>query len=159
MYYDERENYFNTEVEFENEINFYNSNFINSNEIIKENNKNNNIESLEKGFYKGSIFTNIYEPYKNYYFELKPCSEFEEINLKLKMLSFAINDLNLYLDLYPTDKELLNIFNNYSCEFKQLEKLYNEKYSSLSIDGKKYVDNFDYTKSPWPWEKGGNLNG
>ena len=72
---------------------------------------NSNLASVKDGFAKGNMFNDLYDPYKNYrYQELTANNKQEELLLEIMVLSFAINDLNLYLDLHPTDESMLRKF-------------------------------------------------
>lgn len=69
------------------------------------------LTSIADGFSKGNMFNNLYDPYKNYKYErVVANNKQEELLLEIMALSFAINDLNLYLDLHPTDEEMLKKF-------------------------------------------------
>lgn len=79
-------------------------------------------------------------------------SQSEMLN-NLKALKFSINDLGLYLDTHPNDRNALNIFNNYCNKYKNLSKQYQMMYGPLTMmfpcNSWKWID------EPWPWE-GGN---
>ena len=67
--------------------------------------------SPEEGFLKGNLMKDEYVPYKNLtYCKLTPQNEQEALLLKLMAYSFAINDLNLYLDLNPKDQSTYELF-------------------------------------------------
>ena len=110
------------------------------------------ILSPMEGFLRGNMFKDEYEPYKNLtYFKLKPSNEKEMELYKIMALSFAINDLNLYLDLHPDNKEVLNLFKKYVMEEEELCRKYVKKYGPLEVcevTGNK----FNWVDSPWPWD-------
>ena len=75
--------------------------------------RDNKILEPMEGFLRGNMFKDEYVPYKNLtYFKLNPSSEKEKILYKVMALSFAINDLNLYLDLHPDKKDVLIYLKN-----------------------------------------------
>ncbi len=115
------------------------------------------LEPME-GFLKGNMFKDEYLPYKNLtYFKLKPCNEKERELYDVMALSFAINDLNLYLDLHPDNKEVFNLFKKYITEYKTKCKEYEKKYGPLTITAT-ISNRYNWLNSPWPWDnKGGNL--
>ena len=81
----------------------------------EQNNLNNNPElvSISEGFARGNLFKDEYKPYKNYTVKkIIPRTKREELLLEIMELSFAINDLNLYLDLHPKDSKMLKKFND-----------------------------------------------
>ena len=117
-----------------------------------------NILSPMEGFLRGNMFQDEYEPYKKLtYFKLVPKDEQEKLLFQVMALSFAINDLNLYLDLHPQDKEVMDLFNRYVGEEKELCQAYVKKYGPLEV--KETIGNqFTWINSPWPWDnKGGSM--
>ena len=109
-----------------------------------------------EGLARGNMFKDEYKPYKNYtYFKITPNSDKENMLYKIMSLSFAINDLNLYLDLHPLDQEMFTLFKKYVDEKNQLCKEYERIYGPLEITGE--MNSYNWLDSPWPWDKrGGN---
>ena len=112
--------------------------------------------STKEGFLRGNMFRDLYEPYKNLtYKEIIPRTEREALKLKIDEFDFAMNDLNLYLDTNPRDTEVFNMFKKFADEYKSAIKEYSKKFGPLLIyqdDGNMY----DWLKSPWPWNDGGD---
>lgn len=165
MYYDDNSNYF----EYNNEINkdYYNVNnskkYNSYNEINMENPtfnivsyRNNNLFTPEEGLNKGNMFKDLYSPYKNYVYKIAVKGKKDELLLSIQELTFALKDLNLYLDVYPNDLEAMNTFKNYSEELKKYKEMYNKEFGPLcSTDSNK--EYFDWVNNPWPWDnKGGS---
>lgn len=116
-------------------------------------NQNQNITDSYKGFQRGNMFDNLYDEYKNYKpNELKATNEREDLLLQIKELTFATIDLNLYLDLYPNDKNALSLFNNYLNQKKELSNQYERKYGPLTTSSPVQTNNWLWDNSPWPWE-------
>ena len=114
-----------------------------------------NILSPMEGFLRGNMFQDEYEPYKNLtYFKLNPKDEREKLLYQLMALSFAINDLNLYLDLHPDDKEILDLFKKYVSEEKIVCSEYVKKYGPMEVT-EVTGNKFNWINSPWPWDKKG----
>lgn len=115
-------------------------------------NDRNNVLSPKEGLTIGNMFYDEYEPYKNYKpSEIKVYSDKERELLKIRQLCFAVNDLNLALDLDPKNEKLFRLFKNYNEELNKLTKLYNDKYDVLNLcDDVK--NSYTWYKSPWPWE-------
>ena len=163
MYYDENNNYF----EYNNVIDkdYYNvdnsKNYDMYNEINIKNPtfnvmsyRNNNLFSPEEGLNKGNMFKDLYNPYKNYVYKIAVRGKKDELLLSIQELTFALKDLNLYLDLYPNDREAMNTFKNYSEELKRYKEMYNKDFGPLcASDSSK--DYFDWVNSPWPWDNNG----
>ena len=117
-----------------------------------------NILSTMEGFLRGNMFQSEYEPYGNLtYFKLYPKNEKEKLLYQVMAYSFAINDLNLYLDLHPENKDVFNLFKKYVQEEKELCSEYVKKYGPLEVK-ETIGSKFNWIDSPWPWEnKGGSM--
>ncbi len=81
------------------------------------------------------------------------CEALEQIN----EVSFMLNDLSLYLDTHPTDKEALGWFGKYSAERKNLLKKFEENYNPLTIDcvcteHPEKEPHFTWVDGPLPWD-------
>lgn len=91
---------------------------------------------------------------------MKKCKQMPQQNctlLELQQLSFALVDLNLYLDTHPKCQEAVDDYNQLFQKYWELRGFYEKKYGPLS--------NFGYSpatypstwiNSPWPWEKAAN---
>jgi len=106
----------------------------------------------EEGFIIGNMFFNLYHPYKHYKpRKITPKNEQEALKLKIQELSFAVNDLVLYLDLYPEDQRCLKVYKDCLNELRKECNLYSEKYEPLMVE-EDLKEGFNWIKSPWPWE-------
>lgn len=113
---------------------------------------NNSTFELDEGFVKGNLFSNEYKGYKDY----KPAKiivkdEREALLIKLMMLDFAINDLNLYLALNPKCKEKYELFTKYSLMYQKCLEEYEKKYQVLEVSHDTF-GKYTYNSNPWPWE-------
>lgn len=126
---------------------------------ISDNNTNNlNVYSPQEGFLRGNMFKELYTPYKNLtYLNINPKSDREAFLYNVMEYSFAINDLNLYLDTHPNDKEALSYLEYLINEEDKYKKEYLNKYGPLDIcdtEGNTY----NWIENPWPWDGlGGNM--
>lgn len=120
--------------------------------------RDSNILEPMEGLERGNMFKDEYKPYKNLtYFKLKANNEKEKLMLKIYAYSFAINDLNLYLDLHPDKKDVFDLFKKYVNEKERLCKEYERLYGPLEITGTT-GSKYDWIDSPWPWDnKGGSM--
>ena len=67
-----------------------------------------------QGFIRGNMFQNLYDAYKiKEPYEIKPMNEQAEMLTYIDSLSFACIDINLYLDVFPNDKNAIELFNQY----------------------------------------------
>lgn len=117
-------------------------------------NKNEDLADPKTAFLRGNLFNNLYDPYKNYkYGILNPSNKKEELLYNLLMHKFALKELNLYLDNYPNNMKMINLYNEYLSEEKKLCEEYEKNYGPLTTDSRFTGDNnWKWIKSPWPWE-------
>ncbi len=109
----------------------------------------------KEGFLRGNLMKDEYVPYKNLtYFKLKPENEREALLLKLMANTFAIIDLNLYLDLHPEDLNAFDLFKKYEKEKQEVENVYIEKYGPVLVT-ETTGSTFNWIDNPWPWDKTG----
>ena len=112
--------------------------------------------STDEGFLRGNMFADEYKPYKSYtYKKIVPKNKKEELMLEIMELSFAINDLNLYLDLHPEDEKMLEKFNELVEKSCKYEMEYVEKYGALEVIDNTSNKKFEWICSPWPWDNEG----
>lgn len=113
----------------------------------------NQIAETFTGFKRGNMFDNLYDEYKNYKpQELKAKSEREDLLMQIDEQRFAMIDLGLYLDIYPNDKNALNLFNTYLNKEKELKRVFESKYGPLTLNSPVQTNNWLWDNSPWPWE-------
>ena len=107
-----------------------------------------------QGFIRGNMFPNLYNGYKtNGPINLTPKSEREEMLMYLDSLAFAAHDINLYLDIYPKDKDMIEAFINYRKQADQVMKKYEEMYGPLMVNSEaNTVYPWAWDNKPWPWE-------
>ena len=117
-------------------------------------NQNNNLAEPKEAYLRGNLFNNLYDPYKNYkYGILNPTNKKEEILYNLLMHKFVLTELNLYLDNYPNNSQMINLYNKYLSDEKKLCEEYEKNYGPLTTDSR-FVgeNNWKWINSPWPWE-------
>ena len=143
-------NYLINGNEFQNE-NFKFDNMAFANTFMHD---NLNLYEPYEGFIKGNLFKNLYNEYKNYKpMTLRPTNEKNALMLEIQKYKFALNDLNLYLDVNPNNKEAINIYNNYVVELDKLTKYYENLYGPISLNNNLIkTSNFNWINCPWPWE-------
>ncbi|MCU6747802.1 MULTISPECIES: spore coat protein CotJB [Lachnospiraceae] len=75
----------------------------------------------------------------------------------INQVSFAVDDVKLYLDTHPCDEEALSYFQEYSRQRSQALKEYASHYGPLTVDtaGVSCTDRWNWTNEPWPWQEGG----
>lgn len=107
-----------------------------------------------KGFIRGNLFENLYDPYKTYKpMELSPTNEREALLYQLMQYKFALTELDLYLDTHPNDGEAVSLYHNYLTIEKQMCDQYESMYGPLTLDSNYLGQNrWNWKNSPWPWE-------
>ena len=79
----------------------------------------------------------------------------EKLLCEIRTLSFALVEMNLFLDSYPEDREALAYFRRVRDELKKKTEAYEAAYGPLTVLGAKADGRWDWTDSPWPWESEG----
>lgn len=107
-----------------------------------------------EGLEKGNLFPGLYDGYKHYQpGKLKATSERGKKLIEIQKLDFAINDLNLYLDLHPDDMSAYKTFKTYVMECKKKKEEFTRVFGPLMLD--ELTDEYEWSKGVWPWEEGG----
>lgn len=78
--------------------------------------------------------------------------EIELLNSIQKIQFYAV-ELNLYLDNFPNDKEVISDYKEVSRKLDALISEYELKYGPIRNFGDAYVENpLEWVNQPWPWE-------
>ncbi len=84
----------------------------------------------------------------------RPCKQ--ELLHWIDHVSFALDEVKLFLDTHPCNAEALEYFEKYQAERNCALHEYAKYYGPLTIDTLHTpCDNWDWIQSPWPWQKGG----
>lgn len=113
--------------------------------------------SPQDGFFRGNMFRNLYNEYKNYTPQvLRANNPQDALFLKMAEADFAAHDLNLYLDLYPQDGNMLELFNQYRRLSNELTMEYESKYGPILISSDSLnTSPFLWQTQNFPWNEGG----
>ena len=133
--------------------NYANNNY--NQPLYNQNIQNKQIYDPYNGFIRGNMFPELYNSYKlNKPLEITPMNEQAELLTYVDALTFAMIDLNLYLDIYPNDREALELFNQYRMQTDEYTKKYESKYGPLELTSNS-LNTFPWAwdNAPWPWEK------
>lgn len=108
--------------------------------------------NVKEGFILGNMFKDEYDAYKGYIpSTLHANNEKDKILLCIYEYDFALNDLNLYLDLNPNNKKMYDLFKKLNEERKYYVDLYESRYGPLELDNSDY-NSYEWIKGPWPFE-------
>lgn len=125
--------------------------------FIENNDNNTQLVDDKLGYIRGNMFANEYMPYKNYKVrELTANNKEDELLIRLSEAEFALNDLSLYLDLHPDNKEIYDKFKMYVKEYKACLDEYEKTFRPLDLCST-YTNMYDYYKNPWPWDNDGGI--
>ena len=116
--------------------------------------QNDNLFNPYEGLIRGNLFKNIYDPYKNEKpYTIKPMNDQAKMLTDIDSLEFALIDLNLYLDVYPDDKNAIELFNKYRNEHNQLLYTYQNESGPILLNSDS-LNNMPWMwdNRPWPWE-------
>lgn len=72
-------------------------------------------------------------------------------------VSFAVIDVQLYLDTHPCDENALAYFHEYNKLRNQALREYAKYYGPLTVDTTlaSCSDRWNWINDPWPWQEGG----
>ena len=116
--------------------------------------QNDNLFNPYEGLIRGNLFKNIYDPYKNQKpYTIKPMNDQAKMLTDIDSLEFALIDLNLYLDVYPDDKNAIELFNKYRNEQNELLHAYQNEFGPILLNSDS-LNNMPWMwdNKPWPWE-------
>lgn len=72
---------------------------------------------------------------------------------QLSAISFAMDDLRLYLDTHPFDKEALKKFEDFQTDRNSMLTEYENSHGPVcAYNVKNNRSNFAWVDEPWPWE-------
>ncbi len=139
---------------YQKNLDYYNYENNNYNQPLFSKNENpNSLYDPYNGFISGNMFPSLYNGYKIDPVMLDANSEQMRMLIMLDSLCFAKTDLNLYLDIYSNDKDIINLFNQYVNETDKLLTEYENKYGPIFVDSKANMTYpWAWDNSPWPWE-------
>ena len=139
---------YNTKLDY---YNYANNNY--NQPLYTEDNNPKQLYDPYQSFIRGNSFPHLYNGYKVNPIDLKPMNEQAKMLTTLDSLCFALTDLNLYLDIYPNDRDMIGLFNQYREETLKYQSEYDRKYGSLLLSGNLDQMPWEWLTGPWPWER------
>ncbi len=76
----------------------------------------------------------------------------EKLMQYIEEISFAMDDVVLYLDTHPNDQNALNYYEKIRVLRQQAVDSYTEHCGPLTFRDIKNCDYWAWVKQPWPWE-------
>ena len=112
----------------------------------------NDMYDAYNGFIRGNMFPNLYNQYKiNRPYDVRPLNNQAKALTMVDAYSFAAHDVNLYLDTHPNDRQMINLFKEYTDDMLKAIREYENKFGPLFVDSSVTYP-WAWNNSPWPWE-------
>ena len=74
----------------------------------------------------------------------------------INVVSFAVDDVKLFLDTHPCNSDALEYFEEFKKQRVQALREYAKFYGPLTLDtAHTPADSWCWTNEPWPWQEGG----
>ena len=85
------------------------------------------------------------------------CASKKELLQSINQVSFAIDDLLLFLATHPREKRALEYFSDLSARRNELLKKYAELHGPLTVDtaNDSCLRSWQWMEQPFPWEQEG----
>ncbi|MFI3260259.1 MAG: spore coat protein CotJB [bacterium] len=133
---------------FENDFNFLS--FMG---LSEEKESTNELYDSTTGFVKGNMFEKEYSKYKEYRPKMPRTTCEKNAKLyRIMELNFAINDLNLWLDIHPDDEKVFNILKEYIHKLIKCEEDYVKNYGPLEVCENVFDKNLWLGNNAWEKE-------
>lgn len=107
-----------------------------------------------EGFIRGNMFPDLYNQYKvSQPINIEPMNEEAQALTYVNALSFGAHDLNLYLDNFPNDQSMIELYNQYRMEANRAREQYEKQFGPLLVnsDATNTVP-WSWNNTPWPWD-------
>lgn len=106
-----------------------------------------------KGLVRGTLYPGLDLPFMGMVNQ-KELQETPSTNLQA--LAFAVNELALYLDTHPDDKEALELYRTYQKMLHQGSMEFSQDRMALNHATPVKQNRYTWLDDPWPWEYAAN---
>lgn len=72
---------------------------------------------------------------------------------RLTQISFAMDDLRLFLDTHPGHREALSTYEDLRQKRRAVKKMYQEAVGPVDFYSPGGETRWNWVQQPWPWEK------
>lgn len=116
---------------------------------------NSEVYKAPQGMIRGTLFPGLDLPFMGMVNKAEKDTPLGE----LQALSFALNELGLYLDTHKNDMQALELFKQYQALYRAGMEKYQQMYGPLQQNNAGANGEYNWLQNPWPWEfeqAGGN---
>ena len=105
------------------------------------------VDDIENGFMKGSLWKNLYDPYKFIVEKINVQNDIEQLLYILQVYTFAGVELSLYIDTHSNCKEAIEMLKKVNSEKVKIVDYIESKYNSISNNSEKINGYYDMKMS------------
>lgn len=107
----------------------------------------------DEAFMLGNLFKDLYMTYKGFSnYCIQSMSQREKSLLAVQIYSFVAHEINLYLDIYPDNKKMIELYQQYASKAKEAAEAYEKQFGPLTVQNSSTQIPFEWVQGPWPWE-------
>ena len=109
-----------------------------------------------KGLIRGTMFPSLDLPFMGM---VNNKEKNKTLLQQIQGLSFAMNELGLYLDTHQTDAEAMRLYNSYKELYDEMMAEFENKNGALTQMESVRDGKYTWTENPWPWDIAANEEG
>ncbi len=76
----------------------------------------------------------------------------EKMLKELQEYSFALTEVNLFLDSHPNDQNALDYYHQNRVAYQHALSEYESQFGPMTITGVECTNAWTWVDTPWPWE-------
>lgn len=115
--------------------------------------KNPKLFDPQEAFMLGNLFKNLYMTYNGFSnYCLQPHNRRQQALLEVQMYGFVAHEINLYLDIYPNNQRMVELYTEYAQKAKEATQVFEKEFGPLSVQDTPNQTPFEWVQGPWPWE-------
>ena len=109
--------------------------------------QNPQVYTAGKGFVRGTLFPGLDLPFQN---QINQNEKTATLSSQLQAMSFAIDELGLYLDTHRDHADAVALFNQYVERYADAMQKYEAQYGSLTQRDSALEGTYTWIDDPWP---------
>ncbi len=101
----------------------------------------------------GNLFKDLYmswQGFSNYC--LQPENKRQQQLLEVQMYDFVAHEINLYLDIYPNNQRMIQLYHEYVEKAKKARTNFENNFGPLFVQNSQDTNTFEWIQGPWPWD-------